>query len=331
MPVARLSIVIPVLGKLKKLEDTLVSVLENRPAHCEIIVVLNEPYDDPYELAGEVCFIEAPSARRIGRLLEFGRRRQPRFDYSYAGLRNRGHSRLDGRGLAAFRTPRSRRRNAAGHRSGQSRTNALDRRGLSSRRSGMAIGLSSIARRFASHLPAYFGPDLIAGFYRKSALEAVGGLCPEFPGHLAGVDLALALHFADQQCVIEPNCRIVADRPDLPEGERLGGGCQAERLFWRWARRMGWFRAGVGHAALIHQRMLGKHRPPDNAVAAFRPGLGIDAGSLPWSKRTRTGDNRHRLKIRSSPARTSCRRSNRIARWKLARHLDSETRDWAAS
>jgi len=57
--VPRLSIVIPVLGDPRKLDDTLVSVLENRPAHCEILVVHNEPYDDPYQLSNEVCFIEA--------------------------------------------------------------------------------------------------------------------------------------------------------------------------------------------------------------------------------------------------------------------------------
>ena len=61
----RLSIIIPVLGHSTRLDDTLVSVLENRPANCEIIVVHTEPYDDPYDLAGEVRFLEAragPSA-----------------------------------------------------------------------------------------------------------------------------------------------------------------------------------------------------------------------------------------------------------------------------
>ena len=50
---SRLSIVIPVLGSLDGLEDTLVSVLENRPADCQIVVVLNQPYDDPYDLKDE--------------------------------------------------------------------------------------------------------------------------------------------------------------------------------------------------------------------------------------------------------------------------------------
>ena len=56
----RLSIIIPVLGNLELLEDTLVSVLENRPDSCEIIVVLDEVYEDPYELKDEIRFDRAP-------------------------------------------------------------------------------------------------------------------------------------------------------------------------------------------------------------------------------------------------------------------------------
>ena len=55
----RLSIVIPVLGDPQQLDDTLLSVLENRPANCEILVVHNQPYHDPYNLSDEVRFVEA--------------------------------------------------------------------------------------------------------------------------------------------------------------------------------------------------------------------------------------------------------------------------------
>src|SRR5437016_2690011 len=57
--VARLSIVIPVLGNAADLERTLVSVLSNRPRGCEILAVTNTPYPDPYNLSGEVRFLEA--------------------------------------------------------------------------------------------------------------------------------------------------------------------------------------------------------------------------------------------------------------------------------
>src|SRR5512135_581399 len=72
VPVVRLSVVIPVLGRLHKLEDTLVSVLENRPAGSEIVVVLNEPYEDPYDLTGEVNFIKAPARAGLADCLNRG-------------------------------------------------------------------------------------------------------------------------------------------------------------------------------------------------------------------------------------------------------------------
>ena len=54
----RLSCVIPAVGTTQDLETTLVSVLEKRPDDCEIIVVLNESYADPYGLKDEVRFVE---------------------------------------------------------------------------------------------------------------------------------------------------------------------------------------------------------------------------------------------------------------------------------
>ena len=53
---ARLAIVITDGGSIESLESTLVSVLENRPPDCEVLVALAGPYADPYELSGEVRF-----------------------------------------------------------------------------------------------------------------------------------------------------------------------------------------------------------------------------------------------------------------------------------
>ena len=57
----RLAIVIPALGRLDRLEATLLSVLENRPQNSEVLVVHRGDYVDPYELADEVSFVEAPA------------------------------------------------------------------------------------------------------------------------------------------------------------------------------------------------------------------------------------------------------------------------------
>lgn len=56
-----LSIVIPTPGDTGALEETLLSVLENRPEGCEVVVALACEYDDPWNLAEEVRFVRAPA------------------------------------------------------------------------------------------------------------------------------------------------------------------------------------------------------------------------------------------------------------------------------
>lgn len=53
----RLSIIVPAVGPQSDLDNTLVSVLENRPANTEIVVPHAEKYQDPYGLSDEVRFV----------------------------------------------------------------------------------------------------------------------------------------------------------------------------------------------------------------------------------------------------------------------------------
>ena len=101
-----------------------------------------------------------------------------------------------------------------------------------------------------------FGADILAAFYRRSALDAVCGLNPAIGGHLSGVDLALALAFCRFQMHREPECKMFVDLEDVVGADRLGGGRAAERLFWTWASRLGWLRALFGHAALVMEECL---------------------------------------------------------------------------
>lgn len=247
----RLSIVIPVLNKLKKLEDTLVSILENRPSRCEIIVVLNEPYDDPYQLSGEVCFVEASKnanliesincglahcSAPVVHILSCGMEVSP--SWSDAALTHFSDPKVAS--VAPFVLQR------------------LDRskiisKGVAYRAGGkvkrLGYGKSSTDTSFGKE--PIFGADIMAAFYRRSALEAVDGLNPAIGGDLTGVDLALALHFAGYVCVSEPKCEMYIDPEGVVGADRVGGGCAAERLFWTWAPRWGFLRAISGHAVLV--------------------------------------------------------------------------------
>ncbi|NMC20923.1 MAG: glycosyltransferase family 2 protein [Thermogutta sp.] len=68
----RLSVLIPLAGRISYLEDTLLSVLEAQPEGCRVIVVLDEPYADPWELKHELRFIEAGRGCSVGRAIALG-------------------------------------------------------------------------------------------------------------------------------------------------------------------------------------------------------------------------------------------------------------------
>lgn len=65
----RLSIIIPHRGDDVRLETTLLSVLENRPTDCEVIVAHDGSYANPYQLDDEVLFVESEKTSRDLELL----------------------------------------------------------------------------------------------------------------------------------------------------------------------------------------------------------------------------------------------------------------------
>jgi hypothetical protein len=254
--VPRLSILIPVLNKLKKLEDTLISILENRPANCQIVVVLNEPYADPYQLRDEVCFVKAALDADLIESINFGLAncRAPIVHILTCGMEvSPGWTDAV---LPHFADPEVA---AVAPLVLQRR----DRKKVVSAGVGYRAG-GSVRRLGFGKSPAeallekeyFFGADILAAFYRRSAWDAVCGLNPSIEGHLSGVDMALALHFAGFRCASEPECKMYADPEDVVGAGPLGKGRSAERLFWTWASRMGWVRSLSGHAALLTAECL---------------------------------------------------------------------------
>jgi len=251
-----LSILIPVLNKLKKLEDTLVSILENRPANCQIVVVLNEPYGDPYQLRDEVCFVEAAPDADLIESINFGLANchTPIIHILSCGMEvSPGWTdsvlpHFADPAIAAVAPLVLQRRDR----------NKVISAGVGYRASGAArrLGFGKSPAQASLEKEQFFGADILAAFYRHSAWDAVCGLNPSIEDHLSGVDLALALHFAGLRCMAEPECKMYADPEDAVGAGRLGRGRSAERLFWTWASRMGWVRALSGHAALLTAECL---------------------------------------------------------------------------
>lgn len=248
----RLSIIIPVLGNSTRLESTLVSVLENRPADCEILVVLGAPYDDPYDLAGEIRFLQVPKGAGLIGGLNVGieESASPVIHVLSAGLEV-----TDGwteAALAHFQDPRV----------GSVAPVVID---AIDARTPIAFGLSYCCRRgrvirrcngnsesqqttAASEPIEALGPLVHAAFYRRSALELVGGFPRGVGDGLADADLALSLRFAGYRSVCEPRS-IALGTPDViaPPKSSFRQGLAAERLFWRAAPVAGWLKSLARH------------------------------------------------------------------------------------
>jgi hypothetical protein len=249
--VPRLSIVIPYLGGVGRLEDTLVSVLENRPADCQILVVLGQPYADPYSLAGEICFLKAPAEAGLMECIALG------IDASRAAIVH-----VLGCGVEAtcgwveaalghFADP---------HVAAVAPlvVDRFDQRKILS--AGLTYTLGGGVRRIAAgpilqrlvqDPAALCGADLLASFYRRSAVQAVLPWLDRAADCLLGADWALALRHAGYRSVLEPNCLVAANHDALNAGRSFGAGRARERLFWRWAPTRGWIRSLAGHALLL--------------------------------------------------------------------------------
>ncbi len=246
----RLSIIIPVLGSAPRLESTLVSVLENRPTDCEIIVVLNAPYDDPYDLKDEVRYLHVGESAGIVESLNTGIQASRA---AIVHLLASGFEVTEGwtdSVWSHFRDP-----HVAGV--GPLVVDVLDSRKV------LAAGLESaaasrIVRSFGgtddvAGAQQILGPLVQAAFFRRSALELVGGLPQAVGDSLADVDLALTLKYAGYHCMLEPASRVEAVPGDIALDTAAGfrNGLAAERLFWRNAPVLGWKKSLAMHPLAV--------------------------------------------------------------------------------
>jgi hypothetical protein len=232
------------------LESSLVSILQNRPADCEIVVVHDEGYDDPYDLADEVRFVAAPA--ECGELARLTRGLNVCQAPVLHVLRS-GAEVTEGwtaPALAHFSDPSV----------AAVAPLLLDRdgthvaaAGLEYRRSGARVArdrgkpLSAVAGDSATIL----GPTFGAAFYRLSALKLLrDAFSPALGSELCDVDVALRLSRAGYRAVLEPLSRVVASEEQW-RASPLSDAWLAERVFWRHAKELGLARSAIGHAAVL--------------------------------------------------------------------------------
>jgi hypothetical protein len=227
-----LSIVVPAPADVQALEETLVSVLENRPTDAEVVVALGCDYADPWSIGEEVRFVRAPhgssltactnigiaaSTGRVVHVLAAGWRATdgwtdgPRAHFARGGVAAvvplvvADNDRVVAAGI---RTTRGGRQIPVG---GPSRT---------------------VATFDASRTPRPSTPLLEAGFWSADLLAATAGFSTECGDWLADADMAAALACCGGEVVLEPDSLVVGG-PMRSQPGAFMAGLQAERLFWR--------------------------------------------------------------------------------------------------
>jgi len=280
--VTRLSILIPFLGNRDSLENTLASVLQNRPEGAEIVVALGQPYDDPYQLGAEVRFVRAEGATTLVAALNrgFGACQGPIVHTLVCGaivsdgwtdqaLRRFDDCRIASVAPLIVEAEEPQRVWSAGweyRASGECR-----RRGQGA--------LVDAAPSFNGRL---IGPSWCAAFYRRSALGDRSSMFdPALGPDFADVDLDLRLLAAGYASAYEPDSIVLQPKPAPQTSGGWTQARQAERLFWRHLSIYGPLHSLAAHLpAVVGEFARALPRPKAFAQLAGRCLAGCEWGSM---------------------------------------------------
>lgn len=259
----RLSIIVPFLRDPQRFEDTLASVLQNRPVDCEVLVVHRGPYDDPYNLDGEVHFVETAVDAQLTEAVNTGLSVAcgevvhvlqagvlAREDWAEPALEWFDDPLIGAVSPVVLQAEAEGKILSAGIRYTSGGRRLLN---------GLGKNVNRARRVFRRRT---IGPSLAAGFYRRSAIQALGGLCAKTGGRFSDVDLALCLKALGYRSVIESASVVVGDTIDRPTVRCFRSGRCDERIFWRHAGTNGWLRSLSFHPfAVVGSLLAGWKRP----------------------------------------------------------------------
>ncbi len=253
----RLSIIVPLLGDPLAFEDTLVSVLQNRPSGCEVLVVHPGRYEDPYRLSDEVVFVQVDVAADVLAVVNAGML-AARGEILH--LLQPGILAEEGWTDAAVRRFRSPEIAAVApvvlSARDQNRIVAAGLRYTAGGRRivhGAGVRLSSARRILSSDIA---GPVRVAAFYRRSTVLALEGFCPQAGPWYADIDLVLSMRRLGFCCELEPESIVTAFELDLDPPVNLETGRSAERVFWRHRKQLAGASSLPAHAAEILSSVL---------------------------------------------------------------------------
>jgi len=239
--VYKIALIVPAVGCQETLDETLVSILENRPGDCQVLVPHAANYQDPYDLREEVRFVEHSSsdvASLLNAALEVSEADIVQIicpgvtvceGWTDAALaRFDANPDLTSVSPAVWRADRPDRLLAVGLRSARSGRRAAVGR---NRTADAAMRLQGAGRLTVD------GPLLHAGFYRRQLFAEIGGFNSQFGPLCLDLDLAARMREAKMTCEVElQSPHLLAGLPVL---HGFKPARQMERLFWEYAPRRG--------------------------------------------------------------------------------------------
>lgn len=233
----QLSIIVPLVNAPQLFEDTLVSVLENRPAGCEVLVVHPGHYEDPYGLSDEVTFVPVAStldgnaminaaaraaAGRVIHVLQPGMLAQD--GWTDAALRRFRDSEVAAVAPLVLDARNPARILVAGLRYSSGGRVIVQGAGARFNRAGRLLREDIT------------GPIRLAAFYRRSIFLALEGFCPQAGRWFADIDLGLCMRRLGFGCELECQSIVTGFDEHIVAPLSFVTGQQAERLFQRHCR-----------------------------------------------------------------------------------------------
>lgn len=254
----RLSIIIPLWADNDSFEDTLASVLQNRPAECEVLVVHSQAYDDPYDLKGEVRFVPVPQGAGSSQMINAGCRAS---EGDIVHVLQPGVFATDGwsdAALTSFHDPQV--CAVAPILVDAADEDRIMAAGLRYTRGGRRVCHGAGATRSGNsrrRLREITGPGLFAGFYRRWLWDAIGGFCERLDVAWADVDFALSLQALGYRAVLAADSVVRTSSAAVLDGPlSFRSGRSAESVFWRHAADNGWLASVVCHPLTVFGSLL---------------------------------------------------------------------------
>ena len=216
--IPRLSIVIPMTTGAGDLEDTLVSVLENRPDESEIVVVLAGQYADPWNIRDEVRFVQAPANASLVSCVNLGIAAS---EAAVIHVLTASWRATPGWTAAPLETLEAGEAGAV--------VPVVDRAG---RTVSTGVRCARGGRRQAAADDA-MAPCLEVGFWRADVLDMAGhGFTLVCGDDCADTDMAVTLDRMGCPVTVEPASRVECGA-ERRRANPFTAGLHAERLFWR--------------------------------------------------------------------------------------------------